>query len=154
MAAPLPHRREEDEAPAGPPRPRERLRELNAAPPTGAPAPPKPKRLARAITLAIALVIWFIPLPGNLTPQAWHLFAIFAATILSVVIGAFPILTASVLAVAAAVLTRTLTANDAYAGFANPTIVLIIVAFLVARAVRSEEHTSELQSHSDLVCRL
>jgi DASS family divalent anion:Na+ symporter len=51
------------------------------------------------------------------------------------VIGAFPILTASVLAIAAAVLSGTLAASDAYAGFANPTIVLIIVAFLVARAV-------------------
>ena len=100
-----------------------------------APEAPKPKRLARAIALAIALIIWFIPPPGNLTPQAWHLFAIFAATILSVVIGAFPILTASVFAVAAAVLTGTLTADEAYDSFANPTIVLIIVAFLVARAV-------------------
>jgi len=83
----------------------------------------------------VALAIWFVPPPGNLTAQAWHLFAIFAATILSVVIGAFPILTASVLAIAAAVLSGTLAADDAYAGFANPTIVLIIVAFLVARAV-------------------
>ena len=96
---------------------------------------PKPKRLARAVSLAVALAIWFIPAPGGLTPQAWHLFAIFAATILSVVIGAFPILTASVFAIAAAVLTGTLPAADAYAGFSNPTIVLIIVAFLVARAV-------------------
>jgi len=91
--------------------------------------------IARLVTVAVALAIWFIPPPGNLTAQAWHLFAIFAATILSVVIGAFPILTASVLAIAAAVLTGTLAANDAYAGFSNPTIVLIIVAFLVARAV-------------------
>ena len=99
------------------------------------PDQPKPKRLARTISLAVALAIWFIPAPGGLTPQAWHLFAIFAATILSVVIGAFPILTASVFAIAAAVLSGTLPAADAYAGFSNPTIVLIIVAFLVARAV-------------------
>lgn len=92
-------------------------------------------RIARLVTLAVALGIWFAPPPGNLKVQAWHLFAIFAATILSVVIGAFPILTASVLAVAAAVLSGTLSADDAYDGFANPTIVLIIVAFLVARAV-------------------
>jgi DASS family divalent anion:Na+ symporter len=97
--------------------------------------PPQPKQWARVISLAVAVAIWFIPPPGSVTPQAWHLFAIFAATILSVVIGAFPILTASVLAIAAAVLSGTLAASDAYAGFANPTIVLIIVAFLVARAV-------------------
>lgn len=100
----------------------------------GAPTPRR-TRIARLVTLAVALGIWFAPPPGNLKVQAWHLFAIFAATILSVVIGAFPILTASVLAVAAAVLSGTLAADDAYDGFANPTIVLIIVAFLVARAV-------------------
>jgi divalent anion:Na+ symporter, DASS family len=92
-------------------------------------------RVARLVTLAVALGIWFTSPPGNLNVRAWHLFAIFAATIGSVVIGAFPILTASVFAVAAAVLSGTLSAEDAYAGFANPTIVLIIVAFLVARAV-------------------
>lgn len=109
-----------------------------AAPPSQsapAPKPPQPKRVARLISLGVAVGIWFVPPPGNLSAEAWHLFAIFGATILSVVIGAFPILTASVLAVAAAVLSGTLSAEDAYAGFANPTIVLIIVAFLVARAV-------------------
>lgn len=106
-----------------------------AAQPSAPPPVERPKRLARVVAIGIALVIWFVPPPGSLTNQAWHLFAIFAATILSVVIGAFPILTASVFAVAAAVLTGTLSAADGYAGFANPTIILIIVAFLVARAV-------------------
>ncbi len=92
-------------------------------------------RVARLVTLAVALIIWFVPPPGTLTVQAWRLFAIFGATILSVMIGAFPILTASVLALAIAVLTGILPTNVAYTAFANPTIVLIIVAFLVARAV-------------------
>src|SRR4051794_34443904 len=92
-------------------------------------------RITRLVALAVALGLWFVPPPGGLSTEAWHLFAIFGATIFSVVIGAFPILTASVLAIAAAVLSGTLSAEDAYAGFANPTIVLIIVAFLVARAV-------------------
>ena len=92
-------------------------------------------RIARAVTLAVALAIWFVPPPDGLSPQAWHLFAIFIAAILAVVIEALPILTASVLAIAAAVLSGTVSADAAYAGFSNPTIVLIIVAFLVARAV-------------------
>ena len=49
--------------------------------------------------------------------------------------SAFPVLTASVLALAAAVLTGTLPPAKAYSGFANGTILLIVVAFLVARAV-------------------
>ncbi len=76
-----------------------------------------------------------MPVPGGLAPAAWHLFALFAAAIVSVVIGAFPILTASVLALAAAVLTGTVAPERAYSGFANGTILLIVVAFLVARAV-------------------
>ena len=85
--------------------------------------------------LGLAAAIWFAPFPEGLTAQAWHLFAIFATAIVSVVVGAFPILTSSVLAVAAAVLTGTVPPADAYAGFGNPTILLIVVAFLVARAV-------------------
>ncbi len=91
--------------------------------------------LLRAASVALALLLWFVPPPGGLVPAAWHLFALFAAAIVSVVIGAFPILTASVLALAAAVLTGTVAPERAYAGFANGTILLIVVAFLVARAV-------------------
>ena len=93
------------------------------------------KRIRLAITLAVALTIWFLPPPGTLSVQAWRLFAIFGSTILSVMIGAIPILTAAVLGLAAAVLTGIMTPAVAYSSFANPTIVLIIVAFLVARAV-------------------
>ena len=46
------------------------------------------KRVRLAITLAFALLIWFLPPPGDLSVQAWRLFAIFGATILSVMIGA------------------------------------------------------------------
>ena len=76
-----------------------------------------------------------LPPPDGLTLQAWRLFAVFAAAIVSVVVNALPILTASVLAVAASVLTGLLPPAKAYAGFANGTILLIVLAFLVARAV-------------------
>ena len=91
--------------------------------------------MARLVTLAVALALWFAPVPNGLTPPAWHLFALFVAAILAVVIGALPILTSSVLALAAAVLSGTLPPAKAYSGFANGTILLIVVAFLVARAV-------------------
>ena len=91
--------------------------------------------VARLATLALALGIWFSPVPEGLTAPAWHLFALFVAAIFAVVIGAFPILTASIFALAAAVLTGTLAPATAYSGFANGTILLIVVAFLVARAV-------------------
>ena len=89
----------------------------------------------RIATLAVALGIWFVPAPEGVTLEAWRLFGIFAAAIFSVVAGALPILVASVLAVAAAVLSGVVEPAKAYAGFSNATILLIVVAFLVARAV-------------------
>jgi DASS family divalent anion:Na+ symporter len=84
---------------------------------------------------AVPLVIWFIPPPEGLALEAWRLFGIFAAAIFSVIVGALPLLTASVLALAASVLSGLLTPEKAYAGFANGTILLIVLAFLVARSV-------------------
>ena len=91
--------------------------------------------VARAATVGVALVLWFTPPPDGLTQQAWRLFAIFAAALIAVVIEAFPILTASVFAVAAAVLTGLVQPAEAYSGFGNATILLIVVAFLIADAV-------------------
>ncbi len=91
--------------------------------------------MARGAVLAVALGLWFSPVPEGLVPAAWRLFALFVAAILAVVIDALPILTSSVLALSAAILTRTLAPAKAYSGFANATILLIVIAFLVARAV-------------------
>jgi divalent anion:Na+ symporter, DASS family len=91
--------------------------------------------IVRSASILFPLVMWFVPPPDGLAVPAWRLFAIFAAAIFSVVVNAFPILTASVLAVAAAVLSGLLSPVKAYAGFANGTILLIVLAFLVARAV-------------------
>jgi DASS family divalent anion:Na+ symporter len=93
------------------------------------------RQLARIAAALLAVALWWAPPPDGLDLQAWRLFAIFVTAILSVVINALPILTASVLAVAAAVLTGLLQPEDAYAGFGNSTILLIVVAFLVANAV-------------------
>jgi divalent anion:Na+ symporter, DASS family len=93
------------------------------------------QRLKRATPFAIAIAIWFFPVPAGLTAPAWHLFAVFAAAIASVLLGAFPLLTASMLAVGAIVLTGTITPAQAYSGFANSSVLLVVIAFIVAQAV-------------------
>jgi len=91
--------------------------------------------LKQAAPFALALGIWFMPIPAGLTAPAWHLFAVFAAAIASVLLGAFPLLTASMLAVGAVVLTGTITPAQAYSGFANSSVLLVVIAFIVAQAV-------------------
>ena len=93
------------------------------------------RQLMRALPFVLALGIWFWPIPAGLTKESWHLFALFAAAIVAVILNSFPLLTASLLAVAAAVLTRTLDPTKAFAGFANQSVLLVVVAFLVANAV-------------------
>lgn len=91
--------------------------------------------LRRGASLGLALALWFLPVPAGLTQPAWRLFAVFAAAIVSVLLGAFPLLTSSLLAVAAVVLTGTLAPEQAFGGFANASVLLVVVAFLVAQAV-------------------
>jgi DASS family divalent anion:Na+ symporter len=87
------------------------------------------------LSFALVLGIWFAPIPAGLTREAWHLFAVFAGAIFSVIVNAFPLLTASLLAVGAVVLTGTVDPTKAFAGFANSSVLLVVVAFLVANAV-------------------
>ncbi|HWS39817.1 MAG TPA: DASS family sodium-coupled anion symporter [Arenimonas sp.] len=91
--------------------------------------------LKRLIPFATAIGIWFMPIPAGLTPQSWHLFAVFVAAIVCVLINAFPLLTASVIAVATVVLTQTLTPVQAFSGFANASVLLVVIAFIVAQGV-------------------
>jgi DASS family divalent anion:Na+ symporter len=89
----------------------------------------------QALACVLVFGIWFAPIPAGLTREAWHLFAVFAAAIFSVILNAFPLLTVSLLAVGAVVLTGTVDPAKAFAGFANSSVLLVVVAFLVADAV-------------------
>lgn len=89
----------------------------------------------RILTFIVGIVIWNLPVPWNITPDAWHLFAIFITAIIGVLLEAFSIFTASVIGLVAAVLLRVLTPKQAYSGFSESFILLILAAFLVAKGV-------------------
>jgi len=91
--------------------------------------------LRRALPFAMAIGIWLCPVPDGLTAPAWHLFAVFVSAITAVLVGAFPLLTSTMLAVAAVVLTNTVSYAKAFSGFANSSVLLVVIAFLVAQAV-------------------
>ena len=74
-------------------------------------------------------------MPWELSEQAWHLFALFFGAILAVLLSALPILVASLIAVILAVFTNTLTTEKAFSGFSESFMLLILAAFLVAKAV-------------------
>ncbi|WP_419870182.1 anion permease [Chryseobacterium sp. CT-SW4] len=93
-----------------------------------------------AITFAFALVLWFIPTPQGVSPDAWHLFAIFAATILGIILKAAPMGTMCMMAIGFTALTQVLAPGDAgksitksLTGFGDKVIWLIGISFFIAR---------------------
>ncbi|MBK8265182.1 MAG: anion permease [Nannocystis sp.] len=100
-----------------------------------------PKPLA--IALGIGLLIWFvIPVPVKVTPEAWHLLALFAGTIAAIIGKALPIGAVSTIAIALVAITEVTRPGkpegaiaDALSGFANPLIWLISIAVMIAIAL-------------------
>ena len=89
-----------------------------------------------AIVMMAAAAVWLaVPVPEELAPEGWQLLVIFMGTIASVIVGALPIFVAAVGALVLATLTSTLTPAQVFAGFSDSLILLIVVAFLIARAV-------------------
>jgi len=108
------------------------------------------KHTLQLIVILFGLILWFFPVPSGLetfiqhhpakgleftAQMAWHLFAVFITAIFAVILNAMPIFTSAILAVSTAVLSGTLTAKQAFTGFSEDWILLIIVAFLIARGV-------------------
>src|SRR5262245_65665062 len=88
-------------------------------------------RLAGVALLGTAL--WFAPPPAAITPQAWHLFAIFVATIAGLITKPLPIGAVAFIAMSVVALTGTLTIAQTLSGFSNPTIWLMAAAFFMSR---------------------
>lgn len=90
------------------------------------------KKLVGVILLGA--VIWFLPHPDAITPIAWHLFAVFAATIAGFILQPLPIGAVAFIGVSVAALLGVVSVKVAISGYGNSTIWLIICAFLLARA--------------------
>ena len=84
------------------------------------------------IAVVIGLILWFLPAPAGLKPQAWHLLAIFVATIIGFILQPLPIGAIAFISLSIAGLTKTLTPAEALNGFGQSIMWLIVSAFLFA----------------------
>ncbi len=82
--------------------------------------------------LLVGVIIWLVPPPSGVEPRAWHLLAIFVATIVGIIVKPLPMGAMALLGIAATALSGTLTINQALSGFGNSTIWLIVVAFFIS----------------------
>ncbi|MBI4540563.1 MAG: anion permease [Gemmatimonadetes bacterium] len=91
----------------------------------------------RSLSLLLAFLvgggIWLLPPPTGVDPKAWHLLAIFVATIVGIMVRPLPMSAVAVCGLAASVLSGTLKIEEALSGFANGVVWLVVFAFFVAR---------------------
>ena len=87
-----------------------------------------------AFVLAPGLALYFAPVPG-LDPQQRHLLALFAATIIALVVRPVPMGVSVIVTMTLLSLTGTLTPATVLSGFGNGTVWLVFCAFLFAHAV-------------------
>ena len=92
------------------------------------------------ITLVVGVALWFCPIPKGVTPEAWHLFAIFVATIFGIILKAAPMGTMCMLAVGLTAGFQLLAPGDpgksitlSLKGFGDKVIWLIGISFFIAR---------------------
>lgn len=97
------------------------------------------KKIPALISVCITLIIWHIlPIPEGVTPQAWHLLALFLGTIVAIIGKAMPIGVVSIIAITLVALTGVtsdkpaVALNDALSSFSNSLIWLIVIAIFIS----------------------
>ncbi|MDD2383419.1 MAG: DASS family sodium-coupled anion symporter [Sulfurospirillaceae bacterium] len=95
-----------------------------------------------AIAIAITLIIWFgITVPQGVTPEAWHLLALFVGSIAAIIGKAMPIGSIAIIAITLVALTGVtnpkpaIAMKDALSGFSNSLIWLIGISIIISRGL-------------------
>ncbi len=90
-----------------------------------------------AIPLIIGLMIWFMPPPSGVEVEAWHLLAIFVATIVGIIAKPLPMGAVAIIGILMCSFalpgTNKEALGTALSGFSNLVIWLIVMAFFISR---------------------
>lgn len=91
------------------------------------------KLIKALLVILFGIVIWLIPVPEDVKPEAWHLLAIFASTILAFILQPFPIGAIAFLSLSFTALSGVLKTGQVLSGFSQTAVWLIVAAFLFSR---------------------
>lgn len=83
--------------------------------------------------LLFGAAIWFSPVPEGVKLEAWHLLAIFAATILAFILQPLPVGAIAFISLTFTALTGILKTAQVLSGFSQTVVWLIVAAFLFSR---------------------
>ena len=71
------------------------------------------------LSVAVGVVLYNCPAPAGVTSQAWHLLAVFVATIVGIVTAPLPLGAVAMVGLGATMLTKTLTFAQAFSAFSS-----------------------------------
>ena len=90
--------------------------------------------LSVALTVGVVVVLWLIPVPEGLKPEAWHLFAIFLGTVVGFILQPIELGTITLVALTLCALSGSMKFSQVLTAFSGGTVWLIVSAFILARA--------------------
>ncbi|UOO81035.1 anion permease [Uruburuella testudinis] len=100
------------------------------------------KPIPTAVSVVLALLIWFaIPVPEGVTPEAWHLLALFVGVVAAIIGKAMPIGAVAMIAITLVALSGVTSDNpaqaarDALSSLNHPLIWMIGVAIMISRGL-------------------
>lgn len=86
--------------------------------------------------LTVGVILWFLPVPDGLTPEAWHYFSIFITVIFGFMITSLPMGLIVLLGILALTITKTAPLKETLHGYGDSTVWLVVAAFLIAGGVK------------------
>jgi DASS family divalent anion:Na+ symporter len=88
-----------------------------------------------AAVLVVPATLMLVPAPAGVTAAGWRLFAIFAGTILGLILQPLPLGAMALIGVAAASISNALPPGQALSGYADPLVWMVLAAFCIARGM-------------------
>src|SRR5437016_5591633 len=88
-----------------------------------------------ALVAVYLVVVYVIPKPASVKPEGWRLTGIFVAAIVGSIMRPVPAGALVLLAVTLTALMKSLTIEQALAGYADRSVWLVLAAFMISRAL-------------------
>ena len=88
-----------------------------------------------ALVLVYLVIVYLIPRPESVKPEGWRLTGIFLATIVGCILQPIPGGALVLMAITLSAVMGGLTTQQALAGYADPTVWLVMAAFFISRSL-------------------
>ena len=93
------------------------------------------QKISYILPILCGSIIWLTPSPLGVDEKAWHLLAIFAATIVGFITRPAAMSTVAIISLVIALLSNTLTITEGLSGFSSTTSWLTFSSFIIARGI-------------------